>query len=349
MVAKEPLVTIGVGIFEGNEYVASSITSVLLQDYDNLEIIVVDDRGKTNAMQIVTDTIDAFPEKRNIRYIRHPENLKTGGVRNTVIDNANGEYVFFMDSDDTITTDCISTLVAASDNGEADIVKASFRCVRNNKENKYYSGVSKSFTFNGTPMIDAFYDNGEEFWGNMTNAIFRLQFLKDNNIRCVQMKFEDDYFFLLAAMKAMRGAFLSNVTYIRLLHDRSIMGSMWKNGVSPYDAEQAVDGISCKYKAIDGWNNAATRTKLLLNTIKQAMQYMYRSRNSSQVSRELYRKLSRILLSYPMLPLSTSIALTKHQRHKLLFYGILRRLPLAFRRFVIYQTTFRHYRKIELK
>jgi hypothetical protein len=79
------------------------------------------------------------------------------------------------------------------------------------------------------------------------------------------------------------------------------------------------------------------------------MQYMYRSRNSSQVSRELYRKLSRILLSYPMLPLSTHIAFTKHQRHKLLFYGILRRLPLAFRRFVVYQTTFRHYRKIELK
>lgn len=59
----QPLVTISFPVYEGDEYVAESIKSVLNQDYENLEIIIIDDCGKTNAMQIVRDCVKRYGKR----------------------------------------------------------------------------------------------------------------------------------------------------------------------------------------------------------------------------------------------------------------------------------------------
>ncbi len=77
--------------------IARALQGVLAQDYDDLDIVVVDDcSDDSEALDIViADIADS-----RIRTVRHEHNLGGGGARNTGIDHARGEYIAFCDSDD---------------------------------------------------------------------------------------------------------------------------------------------------------------------------------------------------------------------------------------------------------
>lgn len=79
--------------------IGKSIASVLTQTFGDFELIIVDDGSTDNTKEI----IEAFDDKR-IRYF-FQTNGERGKARNTGVENANGIYVFFLDSDDLIYAD----------------------------------------------------------------------------------------------------------------------------------------------------------------------------------------------------------------------------------------------------
>lgn len=86
-------------VYNVERFIRECLMSVVTQNYDSsdFEIIVVDDCSPDNSISIVEE-IQA--EHSNIRVIRHEKNLHIGGARNTGIKNAQGKYLFFLDSDD---------------------------------------------------------------------------------------------------------------------------------------------------------------------------------------------------------------------------------------------------------
>lgn len=86
-----------------------AISSVLAQSYQNLEIIVVDDNSSDNTGQICRRFQSEFGDK--IRYIRNYENLGPAKSRNVGIDEAMGEFITFLDSDDLYYVDKIELQV----------------------------------------------------------------------------------------------------------------------------------------------------------------------------------------------------------------------------------------------
>ena len=89
----EPLVSVIIPAYNASEWIAETVESVLKQEYQNFEIIVVDDGSTDNTEKIVT----SFGPKINYYY------KKNGGqssARNFGIKNAKGKYIAFLDSDD---------------------------------------------------------------------------------------------------------------------------------------------------------------------------------------------------------------------------------------------------------
>jgi len=72
-----------------------AITSVLTQDHEDLEVIVVDDLSRDNTEEVVRGIKDP-----RVKYIRRPENKGAGAARNTGIRESRGGYIAFLDSDD---------------------------------------------------------------------------------------------------------------------------------------------------------------------------------------------------------------------------------------------------------
>ena len=121
------LVSISFPVYEVASFVRRSLSSIMNQTYRNIEIIIVDDCGNDNSMDIVRDFLANIKTNFLIQYIIFDKNQGLGNVRNVSIDKANGDYIYFMDSDDELLPDTIEKLVKAMEEHPVDFVKASYR------------------------------------------------------------------------------------------------------------------------------------------------------------------------------------------------------------------------------
>lgn len=114
-----PLVSVIIPNFNRKAELQRAVDSVLSQDYEELEIIVIDDAS-------TVDVSLSFPplEPEKLRWIALPENRGGATARNAGIDAARGELVAFLDSDDVWTSDKLARQVASylSDGRPTDCV-----------------------------------------------------------------------------------------------------------------------------------------------------------------------------------------------------------------------------------
>lgn len=95
----EKLLTVGIPVYNVEEYVSACIESVLKAIDDDMEIIIVDDGSTDNSKEIVEKYQQQYPHQ--IRFIEQ-KNHGLGNVRNVIMKHAKGKYIASIDSDDTI-------------------------------------------------------------------------------------------------------------------------------------------------------------------------------------------------------------------------------------------------------
>lgn len=117
VVAEEPLISVIVPVYNVEKYLDKCVDSIVNQTYKNLEIILVDDGSPDNCPKMCDDW--ARKDKR-IRVI-HKKNGGVSSARNLGINNANGECIGFVDSDDWIEKKYIQKLYETLIQEGADI------------------------------------------------------------------------------------------------------------------------------------------------------------------------------------------------------------------------------------
>ena len=107
----QPLITIGIPVYNVEQYVERAILSALEQDFNEIyEILVVDDCGEDRSMDIVAKLCVTHSKGSIIRRIKHDGNKGLGSARNTIIENALGKYLFFLDSDDWMNPTILTSM-----------------------------------------------------------------------------------------------------------------------------------------------------------------------------------------------------------------------------------------------
>lgn len=104
------MVSIIIPVYNVAEFVEQCLVSVISQTYSDLEVLIVDDCGTDNSMQIVERVVAEYHGPIMFKILHHDCNRGLSAARNTGIIESDGEYVFFLDSDDTITSNCIQEL-----------------------------------------------------------------------------------------------------------------------------------------------------------------------------------------------------------------------------------------------
>lgn len=216
-----PLITISIPVYNVEKYVERALLSALNQTYDNLEILVINDRGSDRSMDIVRRVISSNPRGNIVRIIDHESNLGLGVTRNTSIDNARGEFLFFMDSDDEIFNNCISVLYSAMKETPVDFVVGSICEVDINGtilNNRIY--VNAYYT-NNNDILHSQYDpnwyntgKSSNLLSPLWNRLYNINFLRHNKIRCLPgQRHEDLIFSFLLYLFADKCRILPNITY----------------------------------------------------------------------------------------------------------------------------------------
>lgn len=105
-------------VYNVEKYVGRCLKSCLDQDFDDYEIVIVNDGTPDNSMNVVKDIALRHP---NVRIINRP-NGGLSAARNTGLADAKGDYVWFVDSDDRIETNCIGQLVNKAEKDQLDVL-----------------------------------------------------------------------------------------------------------------------------------------------------------------------------------------------------------------------------------
>lgn len=122
------LISIVIPVYNIENYIEKCIKSIVQQTYENIEIIIVDD-GSTDSSGTLCDQLGRN-DKRII--VIHKENGGLSDARNKGIDRASGKYICFIDGDDFIAEDFITTLYNSLKNNNADLAVCEFDYIDNN-------------------------------------------------------------------------------------------------------------------------------------------------------------------------------------------------------------------------
>lgn len=136
------LVSIIVPIYNVAPYVEQCLQSVASQTYEGeIECLLIDDCGTDDSMEIAERFVKQYDGTVQFRIIHHEHNKGVSAARNTGIDNAKGDWIYFIDSDDWIYKDCISSMLSvAAKYPQADIIQGSFHSEDKEQNDWYHSG-----------------------------------------------------------------------------------------------------------------------------------------------------------------------------------------------------------------
>ena len=150
------LVSVIVPVFNVQQFLENCLNSIIKQTYSNLEIILVDDGSTDNSLSICKK----YSEIDHRIKVFHQENKGVCIARNKGIEVATGEYIMFVDSDDTISENMIEKMMNLIEKNKTSLVISGLNFVYNN--HTVSSGNSeKTRIINQKDLINAFFEDNK--------------------------------------------------------------------------------------------------------------------------------------------------------------------------------------------
>ena len=171
-----PKVSIIVPVYNVEKYLKRCIQSILSQTFNDLELILINDGSSDKSGKIC----DKYSKKDNRIKVIHKENGGVSTARNLGLDNARGDYVMFVDSDDWLQKEAVKKLVDKIENCNADFCCGSFLNI-----GAINSTAHLITNFDKTNKTDAgaFYSFISEMFLGVCAKLFKRSIIKQNKIR----------------------------------------------------------------------------------------------------------------------------------------------------------------------
>lgn len=238
---EEKKISIIIPIYNVEKYLPTCVESILQQTYKNLEVILVDD-GSPDRCPVICDELAQKDDR--IRVI-HQKNKGLSGARNTGIDNAQGDYLIFVDSDDTVEQTLVEELYIYAEKWNCAIVA----CGRNyifedgqivckiaHDESKVYGFEEAMQEMNSFRLFDM------SAWAK----IYRKELFED--IRFPEGKLSEDYYIMYKLFdKAQTIGYVAKPLYNYLQRQSSISRNKKINHDFADAAKKQMEFLDDKY------------------------------------------------------------------------------------------------------
>ena len=220
-------VSIIIPVYNVSAYIERCIESVMSQTYKDIECIIVDDATPDDSIVKCEQLIASYQGPIKFSILHHEKNKGIAIVRNTGIIQATGDYIFYLDSDDSISSNCIEKLVEpilsddsiemVTGNGDycSDVypLPSSLKHIEIIKKYEYTSNAKVRNLF--------FYQKG--YFGWVWNRLIKKSFIEQNKIYFKEgIKWEDALWTFFVIKYLRHAIFIPDITCHYRLRPQSI-------------------------------------------------------------------------------------------------------------------------------
>ena len=232
-------VTVIVPVYEAEDYLASCIQSILMQEWDNLQLILIDDGSMDNSGSIC----DMYASQDSRIEVIHKENEGISKARNAGMDHAVGDYISFVDADDCWADHFVlRDLMQFANDSEVDLISAVALHIDNNKMMNVQRKMQMTAEKNAIGGPNTYFDHkiisGSEVLlaharaGLMvTPHIFSRRILEGHRFNSETRIGEDILFMSEVFPRVDRAVLCRRVTYLRRLNPQSITHRSYMVGI----------------------------------------------------------------------------------------------------------------------
>ena len=285
-----PLISVIIPVYNVEKYLNRCLESVLQQTYTNLEIILVDDGSTDNSPKMCDD----WAEKDNRIKVIHKINGGLSSARNAGLNHMNGDYVYFIDSDDEIINNTIEILYNVLIEYQCDVTFARFYRIFGEKTVTYQPGFTNEFKlYNEDEFWSSVYElyitDDFEYSINMIiscNKLMNSSIFKD--LRYDEGKLNEDEFIIHKIIRRCNKiGFIDTKFYLYYQNSNSIMDKF---------SQDSIDILEALYYRQEYFAN---NNKIYCNAAFQQFcntfywRYLYLKKNNKAMSKEaklLYNK-----------------------------------------------------------
>lgn len=217
-----PLVSIVVPIYKVEKYLNQCVDSIISQTYKNIEIILVDD-GSPDGCGDICDYYSSFDKR--VKVI-HKENAGVSSARNSGVEVARGEYLYFCDSDDYLNTDAIEKLLNVALAENADVVFFEPTTFQDSIDEIDNFNWSRSRYYKSDTGINQFItlNQNDDYHPCVWAHFYRMKYITENSISFTNNIIHEDDLYLIEVY--LHNGFFAHCherLYNRRVHPNSIM------------------------------------------------------------------------------------------------------------------------------
>lgn len=220
---KKPLVTVIMPAYNDAAHIKKAIDSVLNQTLHNLEIIVVDDHSTDNTIDVIESIMR---RDSRLRYEVLPKNTGAAGTpRNKGIEISEGQYIFFLDSDDTLDRHALKNLYQrAVEDGCDFVIGKTVRYHLVSKRRQSWLGYLMGEDIHNTSITE----RGEFVDDTLiTNKLYKRSFLVDNDLYFEEgIHYEDVIYAARIFSRAESFSVITDEVYIWNVYDSAVKKSI---------------------------------------------------------------------------------------------------------------------------
>lgn len=186
------LISVIVPVYNSEKYIHKCIDSILNQSYKNIEVLLINDGSVDNSLEILKE----YAKTYNFIKIFSHQNRGVGFTRNFGIQEAQGEYIIFVDSDDYIDQDYIEVLLESIENYDATF--SGYKSINENSKIISINSLDKS-------------EWAKYKYTGILGKIYKSEYLKRNKIFYPDYKVGEDLYFALLVIN--KGANINTIDY----------------------------------------------------------------------------------------------------------------------------------------
>ena len=280
------MISIIIPVYNASPYLAECLNSIRRQTYSDWEAILVDDGSTDESFKIC----NAFASKDSRFSVLHQKNSGVSVARNTGLQMARGKWITFVDADDSLPVNALSTLLDHLNEGDFDLIIGGYEIFDSNDIRTYWIDERLTRFLDRDSAISLMYEPlFYKYLGYIWGKVFKTQLIRDNGLQFnPRISFNEDRLFVTQYLaRCSNCLFDTTPVYNYLENPNSAMASLnvrfnekfitdldamilMKETVNTYskrNSRKAVEGIAHSYWRIQSMMNSfhANTTKRLLS------------------------------------------------------------------------------------
>ena len=265
--------------YNEDKHIERCLASIRNSKKPEYEIIVANDRSTDKTEEILENQEQKY---NDIRIINNKNNQGLGAVRNLLLDEARGEYIYYVDADDYLAPDTnFIKLLSFMHENDLEILEVAIKGIEVNSTKTYsaYKPELEGIVLSGDQYLKIIYS----FIPSLSLRVYRREFILSHKIRFRERRYEDVIFSLSSTLKCKKMTITNETIYIYEQLDESIMRS------SP-SKDSIRDAIALSYDLEDIFLRNSSNKIILKSMTMSGIRLAYKQLHQFNKEKEFKRE-----------------------------------------------------------